>query len=239
MAAAQVYGLANLSGIANNFYYLNEIRQYTNQGDGRIDYSVSDTTKMFFCYSALGANLTNPPTANPFIESSADTNTFNQNMGWTLNHSFSSSKMNEFRLGYNRTDVNTSNNTFGKPYNNIFGIRNGNPAGAGTETGMAEFVGVDPYFENLSQPDWIAFIVSNTLSLSDSFTWVKGKHTLKFGAMLNHVEDTSADTIGGDDPRGGFHFSPSMTSYSGNAADFAFPAFLLGTPVESERTQFD
>lgn len=238
MAAAQVFGLANMSGIANNFYYLNEINQYTNQGDGRIDYSLSDRTKMFFRYSAMGATLTNPPTVNPFIENSANSSTFNQNMGWTLNHSFSSTQMNELRLGYNRTNVTTTNNTLGKPYNDLFGIPNGNPAGAGTETGMAEFVGVDPY-SYLAQPDWIAFIISNTISLSDSFTWVKGKHTLKFGAMINHVEDTSADTIGGDDPRGGFYFSPSMTSYDGSAADFAFPSFLLGTPIESERTQFD
>jgi len=238
MAAAQVFGLANRPGIANNFYYLNDIRQYSNQGDGRVDYSVSDTTKMFFRYSALGASLTNPPTVNPFIENSANSNTYNQNMGFTLSHSFSTSQMNEIRLGYNRTNVNTSNNTLGKPYNDLFGIPNGNPAGAGTETGLAEFVGVGPY-STLSQPDWIAFIVSNTLSLSDSFTLVKGKHTLKFGAMINHVEDTSADTIGGDDPRGGFYFSPSTTSYNGSAADFAFPAFLLGTPYESARTQFD
>jgi hypothetical protein len=30
-----------------------------------------------------------------------------------------------------------------------------------------------------------------------------------------------------------------MTSFNGTAADFAFPALLLGTPVESARTQFD
>ncbi|MGA8232156.1 MAG: carboxypeptidase regulatory-like domain-containing protein [Candidatus Acidiferrales bacterium] len=238
MAAAQVFGLANLPGLANNFYYLNDIRQYSNQGDGRIDYSLSNTTKMFFRYSALEATLENPPTVNPFIEQSANSDTYNQNMGWTLTHSFSTAQMNELRLGYNRTDVHTSNNTLGKQWNNLFGIPNGNPPGAGTETGLAEFVGVDPY-STLAQPDWIAFIVSNTISLSDSFTWVKGKHTFKFGAMFNHVEDTSADTIGGDDPRGGFYFSPSMTSYNGTAADFSFPAFLLGTPVESERTQFD
>jgi len=238
MAAAQVFGLANLPGISNNFYYLNRINQYSNQGDGRIDYSLSDATKMFFRYSVLQATLTSPPTVNPFIENSANSGTFNQNMGWTLSHSFNTSRMNEFRVGYNRTDVHTSNNTLGQPYNNLFGIPNGNPVGSGTETGLAEFIGVGPY-SSLAQPDWIAFIVSNTISLSDGFTWVKGKHTLKFGAMINHIEDTSADTIGGDDPRGGFYFSPSMTSYNGTAADFAFPAFLLGTPVESARTQFD
>ncbi len=239
MAAAHIFGLPNLPGIQNNLYYLNEINQYTNQGDGRLDYSISDASKVFFRYSGLDATLANPPTVNPFIENSANSATLNQNMGLTFDHTFNPSLMNELRLGYNRTDVNTSNNTLGKPYNNLFGIPNGNPPGAGgTGTGLAEFLGVDPY-SALSQPDWVAFIVSNTISLSDNLTWIKGKHTLKFGTMINHVEDTSADTIGGDNPRGGFYFNPQMTSYNGSAADFGFPSFLLGTPVQTERTQFD
>jgi hypothetical protein len=238
MVADNVFGVPNLPGIVNNLYYLNVINQYTNQGDARIDYSISDASKVFFHYSALGATLTNPPTVNPFIENSANDDTFNQNMGLTFDHTFSPTLMNEFRLGYNRTNVNTSNNTETQPYNNKFGIPDGNPSGAGTGTGLAEFLGVDPY-SALGQPDWVAFIVSNTISLSDNLTWVKGKHTLKFGTLINHVEDTSADTIGGDDPRGGLYFNPEMTSYDGSALDYGFPSFLLGTPIESERTQFD
>jgi hypothetical protein len=238
MAAAHVFGVPNLPGIQNNLYYLNEIDQYANQGDARVDYSISDASSVFFHYSTLDATVTNPPTVNPFIENSANSDTLNENMGLTFDHTFKPTLMNEFRLGYNRTHVNTSNNTETQPYNNQFGIPNGNPPGGRTGKGFAEFLSVDPY-SALGQPDWVAFIVSNTISLSDNLTWVKGKHTLKVGTMINHIEDTSADTIGGDDPNGGFYFNPQMTSYDGSAADFGFPSLLLGTPVQSERTQFD
>jgi hypothetical protein len=67
---------------------------------------------------------------------------------------------------------------------------------------------------------------------------VKGKHTIKAGFNLNHVEDTSADTIGGDDPRGTLSFDPAMTSYGGVAPPFAYPSFLLGTMTSSARARF-
>ena len=38
---------------------------------------------------------------------------------------------------------------------------------------------------------------------------------MKFGTNLNHVADVSADTIGGDNPRGALTFDEAMTSYDG------------------------
>jgi hypothetical protein len=61
---------------------------------------------------------------------------------------------------------------------------------------------------------------------------------MKFGAVFNHVHDTSADTIGGDDPRGRIGFDPAMTSYDGIAPPYAYPSFLLGTMTSSARARF-
>ena len=55
---------------------------------------------------------------------------------------------------------------------------------------------------------------------------------MKFGANLNWIQNTSADTIGGDSPRGTLYFDAAMTSYNGESAGYAYPAFLLGTPVQ-------
>src|SRR5260221_2580950 len=68
---------------------------------------------------------------------------------------------------------------------------------------------------SIATPDWVGYIVSNTISATDNFTWTKGKHQFKFGANINHVVDVSADTIGGDDPRGTLSFSEAMTSFDG------------------------
>lgn len=235
MNSAHIFGVANASGIVNNLYYLDRLNQTPDQGDGRIDYSISENSKLFFRYSVLHAPILASTTINKFINDyGANSNSLNQNMGLTFDHVFSSTKMNEFRIGYNRSNVTTSNNSNDQNYNNSFGIKNGNIGG--DTQGLAEIY-VDP-FNTVGTPDWVAFIISNTLSASDNFTWVKGKHTLKFGAMFNHVEDTSADTIGGDDPRGLISFDSAMTSYDGSGLDYGYPSFLLGAPVSSTRTRF-
>jgi len=235
MNGAQIFGVANSPGIVNNLHYLDRLTQSPDQGDARFDYSISDNSKMFFRYSVLHAPILTSTTINKYInDQNANSNSLNQNMGLTFDHVFSATKMNEFRIGYNRSNVTTSNNSNDQNYNNNFGIANGNIGG--DTTGMAEIY-VDP-LNGVGTPDWVAFIISNTFSASDNFTWVKGRHTLKFGAMFNHVEDTSADTIGGDNPRGLISFDSAMTSYNGSGLDYGYPAFLLGAPVSITRTRF-
>src|SRR5207237_6362470 len=104
---------------------------------------------------------------------------------------FSSTKMNEFRLAFNRSNVRTGNKSLTQNWNDTFGIPNGNLGDAGTQ-GLAEFTmqGVP----SIAQPDWVGYIVSNTIAATDNFTWVKGRHFIKVGTNINHVVDVSADT---------------------------------------------
>jgi len=237
MNTANVFGVANLSGLSNNLHYIGSDAQTSHQGDGRIDYFRSSRDRMFFRYSALSSVNDSSTNVNQFFQDgNADSNTFDQNMQLTDMFSFSPSKMNEVRLGYNRTNVHTSNKALGANWNNTFGIPNGNLTDQSTR-GLAEFN--IPGVHAVAEPDWVGFIISNTLSVTDNFTWIKGKHTLKVGTNLNHVEDTSADTIGGDDPRGSIVYDPAMTSYDGNnVSPYGYAAFLMGTMVSSARARF-
>src|SRR5579864_9022339 len=238
MNAAHIFGTANLTGLSNNLYYLYTNQQVVDQGDGRADYNLSEKDRFFYRYSKLDSNNNNATSVNQFWQNGqADSNTVNQNMQLTYLRTIGATMTNEVRLGYNRTHVNTSNKTMTKNWNNFFGIPNGNLGDPITE-GIFEVQGNLPPLHNIGDPDWVAFIVSNTLSLTENFTWVKGKHNLKFGTSLNHVEDTSADTIGGDDPRGALSFDPAMTSYNGVAAPYAYPSFLLGNPTSIARARF-
>jgi outer membrane receptor protein involved in Fe transport len=235
MNDAFLWGKANLTGIENNLLYLNRSAQDSHQADGRLDYNLSSADRFFFRYSTLKALLDNATDVNQFFQNGADSNTLNQNMQVTHHRTFGPSKMNELRLSYNRTNVQTSNKSMDKPWNNLFGIKNGNLGDSITQ-GLLEF-DLAP-LHGVGKPDWVAFIISNGISLTENFTLVKGRHNMKFGANLNWIEDTSADTIGGDDPRGRVSFSPAMTSYDGDAANFAYPSFLLGTPTSSARARF-
>ncbi|HWB99505.1 MAG TPA: hypothetical protein VG672_22500, partial [Bryobacteraceae bacterium] len=235
MNDAFLWGKANQSGIENNLYYLNSSKQTTHQADGRVDYNLNSNNRFFYRYSTLKALLDNSTDVNQFFQNGADSNSLNQNMQVTYLRTISPTKMNEFRLGYNRTHVNTSNKSMDQPWNNQFGVPNGNLGDPITQ-GLMEF-DLNP-LHGVGKPDWVAFIISNTISFTENFTWVKGRHNMKFGGNFNWVQDTSADTIGGDDPRGRVSFSPAMTSYDGDAPNFAYPSFLLGTPVTSARARF-
>jgi hypothetical protein len=238
MNADKIFGVANLPGLSNNLYYLYSNQQTVDQGDGRADYNLSEKDRFFYRYSRMNSINNNATSVNQFWQNGqADSDTVNQNMQLTYLRTIGATMSNELRLGYNRSHVNTSNKTMSKDWNNYYGIPNGNLGDPITE-GIFEVQGNLPPLHNIGDPDWVAFIISNTLSLTENFTWVKGKHNLKFGTSLNHVEDTSADTIGGDDPRGALSFDPAMTSYNGVAAPYAYPSFLLGTPTSIARARF-
>jgi hypothetical protein len=237
MNGDHVFGIANLPGLTNNLYYLYRNAQDAHQGDARIDFNQSEKHRWFFRYSLLDSTNDNSTNINQFFQDGqANSHSLNQNMQLTLLSTLSSSQANEARIGYNRTHVNTNANSMDKNWNNYYGIPNGNLGDSITQ-GIFEISSLPP-FSNFGQPDWVAFIISNTITATDNFTWVKGRHTIKAGVNLNHIEDTSADTIGGDDPRGSLTFDPAMTSYSGDAPPFAYPSFLLGTMTSSARARF-
>ena len=236
MNAATIFGVANLPGISNNLSYLGSTRQSVNQGDGRLDYAFSEQNKAFFRYSIMNSVTDNSTSVNQFFQDgNADSVTWNQNLQMSDLLTISPTKMNEFRLGFSRSNVHTSNKSLGADWNNIFGVPNGNLGDAGTQ-GLAEF-NMDGVHA-IAQPDWVGYIYSNTISGVENFTWIHQKHNVKVGTNLNHVQDVSADTIGGDNPRGALTFDSAMTSYDGNAAPYSYPSFLLGTMTSSARARF-
>jgi hypothetical protein len=253
--AAKVFGVANLPGISQNLQYLYDNDQTAHQADGRLDFDRTSRDRIFFRYSVLDSVNDNTTNVNQFFQNGqADSKTFDQNMQVSDLFSISATKMNELRLAYNRSNVKTSNKTEFANWNNQFGIPNGNPVGPQSE-GLAEFdmQGVPSVNGGsaIAQPDWVGYIVSNTIGVTDNFTWIKGRHVVKVGTNLNHVVDVSADTIGGDNPRGAFTFNEAMTSFDGvgyngggNANNalavqpIGYPAFLLGNMVASARAHF-
>ena len=250
MNTADIFGVANLPGISNNLRYLSNNNQTTDQADGRIDFDRTSSDRIFFRYSVLDAvNLYTTNVNTFFQDANVNSNTFNQNMQVSDFHIFGATKTNEVRLAFNRSNVRTGLASQSQDYNNQFGIPNGNLSNDQATKGLAEFImsGVP----SIATPDWVGYIVSNTVSLTDNFTWTKGRHVLKFGTNLNHVVDVSADTIGGDNPRGALTFSEAMTSFDGigfngggNAANalsvqpVGYAAFLLGDMTSSARAHF-
>jgi hypothetical protein len=236
MNDAHIFGVPNLPGIDNNLYYTLKRKRSTHQIDARYDYNLSAADRFFFRYSGLQAKLDNQSSINDFWQGGqADSDTLNQNIQFSHLRTFGPTRMNELRLGYNRTRVDTRAKSMKEDYNNQYGIPNGN-LGDPITRGLIEFT-VTPG-HTVGNPDWVAFIIGNTLSLIDNYTWVKGHHNVKFGANLNHIHNTSADTMGGDSPRGTMFFSSHLTSFDGDDAGYDYPSFLLGIPTAITRARF-
>jgi hypothetical protein len=255
MNAVKVFGVANLPGISQNLRYLGNNNQTAHQADGRLDFVRTSRDKIFFRYSVLDSTNDSSTNVNQFFQDgSVDSKTFDQNMQASDLFNLSATKMNELRLAFNRSNVRTSNKSLTQNWNNTFGIPNGNLGDAGTQ-GLAEFnmQGVPSVngASAIAQPDWVGYIVSNTIAATDNFTWIKARHVIKVGTNINHIVDVSADTIGGDNPRGAFAFSEAMTSYDGVGYNgggdpskalavqpIGYASFLLGTMTSSARAHF-
>ena len=251
MNTAKIFGQSNLPGIGNNLEYLYINDQTVHQADGRLDYDRTAADRIFFRYSVLDSVNDNASNVNQFFQNGkADSKTFNQNMEVSDFHNFGISKMNELRLAFNRSNVKTSNKTLSAGLEQSVRDSEWNLSSDPATKGLSEF-DYERCALGIAEPDWVGYIFSNTISATDNFTWTKARHTVKVGANFNHVVDVSADTIGGDDPRGTLTFNEAMTSYDGvgynggsNPANalavqpFGYPSFLLGNMVSSARAHF-
>lgn len=161
----------------------------------------------------------------------------NQNavLGW--DRTFSPAIVNELRVGFNRFNVVDTANSYGVNENNALGIPNGNIPGLAYTSGIAQFnisgfavSGGNSGPGLTGDPGWTdAKRIANIFDYNDSLTWVKGKHTLKFGGDLQRIQSTLTNSQ--DDPRGIFNFDANYTSNLGaSGTGSAYASFLLGDP---------
>ena len=68
---------------------------------------------------------------------------------------------------------------------------------------------------------------SQTMQFADNFTWIKGRHTVKFGVDLRHVRYQDLESFGSADDFGAFTFDQGI--FTGNA----FANLLLGLPTKT------
>jgi hypothetical protein len=147
-------------------------------------------------------------------------NTYFLNLAYT--RSFSSTLLNEVRVTAQRLNMLMAKPAETLPNNTALGVGN-TPDQA---TGPPEI-----FFYNES--DWLGFSyrgptteINNTFGLTDTVSWVKGKHSMKFGGAFSPYEN---NTVYDYYVNGEFDFYGATTG-SGSGTDFA--DFLMGLPDE-------
>jgi hypothetical protein len=226
--ANTIFPLPNQPGMVNN--YIDNTVNTVNapQGDFKIDYQINDSNHIFGRESMAHKDFTSPSPGNVFMMGGPNSTAFNQNavIGWT--HTFSPTLLDEARVGFNRFNVVDFANSYGINENNLLGIPNGNIPGLPYTSGIAQFN--IPGYAQTGDPGWTdAERIANIFEYSDTLTWIKGKHSFKFGGDIQRIQSTLTNSQ--DDPRGIFNFNGDYTSNQGApGTGNPFASFLLGAP---------
>jgi hypothetical protein len=186
------------------------------QYDLRIDHVLTNKQSVFTRWTSKNQSATAPN----WLLLPADSS-YNDNRGLVVSHNYTirPTLLNEFRIGISTNDSATSYGFDGPKI-----------------TGTLGFVGLPPLpFNGLTEVDFsgatanfgkgkAGFSKSRNFQFNDNFTWIKGRHTAKFGADFRRLRLEATLSFVGSDNYGTFGFEGK---FSGN--DFA--DFLLGLPT--------
>jgi hypothetical protein len=250
---AQLYPEPNTAGTIaangqniNNYLINPTLTRDDDQGDIKIDHSLSSSNRMFFRYSMQKTNR-NLPATLPHGDAGA---TFGAGIGkidaksLTLNdtHTFGSGWLNEFRFGVNRIEFFMTPIDYGTNPAAAVGIPGINLNDATSAMTQLTFQNIRNLGANSNQP-----LITNQhdMQFFDNVTWLKGRHTLKAGGSvtLRSREILNADTIVGN-----FGFNNNQTSNCAGLASgctintstgFDVASFLLGYAASKTRNLFD
>jgi carboxypeptidase family protein/TonB-dependent receptor-like protein len=145
-------------------------------------------------------------------------------------HVLDSTHVNEFRFGYNRINAHRYQNNYnenvsaeldypGVPYEP--GTFNGGLPALTFSDGSAPQLGSSGFLPSIEK--------QNSYVFTDNFTWIKGRHSLKFGTEIRFEQFTifqPSASRGTADFSAGFTDNPASPGSGG----YGFASFLLGIP---------
>jgi hypothetical protein len=178
-----------------------------NWGQGRLDHTFSSSDTFFGRYTFDDSFYSYGLSYNPFrqIES-----TRSQFTTLSENHVFSSSLLNTVRFSYSRTAAHIDSPDNFAPYNfNLLAGQVIPGLGSIVITNLTPSTQGAGYGPTSSLPTWAT---QNIFTWSDDLFWVKGKHSLKFGTLMNYYQ---MDLYNQNPAKGQFSFSNLANFMSG------------------------
>src|SRR2546425_6799381 len=200
----------------------------------KIDYNVSPNGKAFFSYSSRDQEVLN---GNPQFPGPVDTNFFNSNFThyarFGYDYTFRPNLLNHFVVGLNRlANASVARGVTGEDWPALLGI--GNAHGA-----------TFPQFNFDGSPLSIGYSalgagnddrnIPNSLVVSDSVSWIKGKHSFRFGFEWRSFQFSRLN-VGNTSPFYRFSNFQTASVPNSNVTGDPFASFLLGLPNHEELT---
>jgi outer membrane receptor protein involved in Fe transport len=237
--------LPNLPGARNNVRINNLAVQVQDQYDIRVDQVFSEKDSMFGRFTHGDADITYPSTPvlidgaiNPlaFTQGSATAGSLRLNHApsnqATLQevHLFTPSISNQLALGYTRFALRVT--PLDEPYNiaQRLGLQGAN---TGPDSGAMASLSISG-FQGYSASNLPEIVPQNTWQASDTVTYTKGAHSMRFGFSVIH-NGFGFFQLGA--PSGSLSFSGTYTNNPATASGGnGFADFLLGLPVSSSKS---
>ena len=229
---AALYPASNYNNAGNNYFSDPKKSQNQNNADIRIDYTISSNDNVFGRLSYENQPTLTPGPFASYLDGGGFASGDQNNTYWSVaaseTHLFKPTLINEFRFGYNsinshrlppyaQTNVSGDLGLIGVPYQPGIG---GLPSISFTTDGLST-IGSSDFLPSIEK--------QNSYVFTDNLTWVRGRHTLKFGTEIRSEAFTIFQP---SSPRGDLYFGPDLTDNPGapgtGGEDFA--SFLLGLP---------
>jgi hypothetical protein len=228
-AIAALYPEPNRGGTVGNFVSSPTLRDDVDQFDTRLDFNLTNASRLTMRYSFSDRRLLEPFAGPAFSAVPGFGNEVarrGQNLGVTHTHVLGPRAVNDLRFGYNRAAIgvfaeNTAitNQSVGLP------ALSSNPRDAGLS--LVSIAGYSPLGHEYNNPQESA---SDAYQISDTVTLIRGAHMVKAGADWYGVRQSAYRDV---QARGFLTFVGQ--GYTGNAlADL-----LLGLPVVTGGARLD
>ena len=204
--------------------------------DIRLDHRFREADQIFGSYSFSDVRSQQPGPLGPLWGGSdccpSISDSRAQHVGIGFTHTFSERLLNDLHGGYFRYAVNALPFNFGKDLGTQLGIPNVNRPGYPNSSGLTniDIAGFTP----LGDSEWLPeHVFENIYQVADTLTWIKGKHSMKFGVDFRRQQRNFFQL---SNPRGFFNFDGGYTNDLSTAnGGNALADVLLGVPIGNEQ----
>jgi hypothetical protein len=230
-----IYPLPNYGpagSIANNYLASYAIPINSAQDDVRIDQTLGPKHLVYVRYTYKNRRITGEqidPSGNPStpLLGSVSTPQIYNALAASYNWIVSPSMVNELRGGFSLVHRDVTYGITAQQAANTLGLTDlpgGIPPGDDIPTlTITGFMGIQGQANDTNPHE-------GTYQLTDTFTWTKQKHTLKFGGDFRYLSSLFTQVFN-NYRMGNYQFNGSVLSqYLGNGAATPFASFLLGYP---------
>lgn len=214
----------NSGSTLNNYRILARNDSATNRYDLRIDHHLGKKQQVFARWSAESDGL--PAFFGSYLLPPSQYATRSHSLVVSHDYTFSPAWVNEFRFGVTHSSSIESFPIRGSDVVSGLGIQGLNLSQVGNAGGFPYFQLYDGYFGSVGhgrESDG----TSRNIQFTDNLSWIKGRHTFKFGLDARWLAYSTTLHFGFNDDFGGFSFRDG--AFSGNG----FADLLLGLPAVS------